>query len=258
LSNQSRNRKIALTVAQSYDCGSVNLRQTMKKTIPLLLLFALTFAGCQGVAFTTAYLLKGTDVKPKYDILLKEEKRVAIVPRSVYSNAYELQNVPQEIARNVNNLLDDNIRHHARMNYRNKKLTVVEQSKVEAWLDSYNNDFDSFAEVGKDKSINADIVIGFDVIGFQIRDPQNAYLVQGKCQVQVKAIDCATGKILASETLTIVDPPSMPISGGPHVEALFRPQFVQVVAQKIAALFHYHDPNKLMRMDADNIEMHRL
>ena len=228
------------------------------KYTTLLLLFTLTLAGCQGVAFTTAYLLKGTDVKPKYEFLLKEEKRVAIVPRAAYSSAYELQNVPQEIARHVNNLLDENIRNHLRVNYRNKKLTVVEQSKIEAWLDNCNNDFDTFTEVGKDKSINADIVIGFDIVGFQIRDPQNAYLVQGKCQVQVQAIECATGRVLASEMLTIVDPPSMPISGGPHVEALFRPQFVQVVAQKIAALFHYHDPHKLQRIDADNIDMHRL
>ena len=227
----------------------------MRKTT-LLLLLVLTFAGCQAVAFTGAYLLKGTDVKPKYDILLKEEKRVAVVPRAAYSNSYELQNVPQEIARYVNILLDENIRNNSRMNQRNKKLTIVEQSKVEAWLDNCNNDFDTFTEVGKDKSINADIVIGFDVVGFQIRDPQNAYLVQGKCQVQVKAIECATGKVLASGMLMIVDPPSMPISGGPHVEAQFRPRFVQVVAQRIAALFHYHDPQKLQRMDADSIGMH--
>jgi len=228
------------------------------KYTTLLLLLALTLAGCQGVAFTTAYLIKGTEAEPKYPILFKEEKRVAIVPRAAYSSAYELQNVPQEVARQVNNLLDENIRNNPRINHRNKKLTVVEQSKIEAWLDNCNNDFDTFTEVGKDKSVNADIVIGFDIVGFQIRDPQNAYLVQGKCQVQVKAIECATGKVLASETLTIVDPPSMPISGGPHVEALFRPQFVQVVAQQIAALFHYHDPQKLQRMDADNIGMHRL
>ena len=224
--------------------------QTMKHTTLLLLLLVLTAVGCQSALVTALVLINGTDVAPKYDILLKGDKRVAVVPRAVYSNAYELQNAPREIARLVSASLDENVR--------NKKLKVVEQSKVEAWLDNCNNDFDSFAEVGKDKSIKADIVIGFDVLLFQIRDPQNAYLIQGKCQVQVKAIECATGKVLTSDTLTIVDPPSMPIHGGPYMESQFRPQFVQVVAQRIAALFHHYDAKKIQRFDADNLEMHRL
>jgi len=222
----------------------------MKKTIPLFLLLAFTAVGCQSALLTALVVMKGTDVEPKYDILLKGDKRIVVVPRSVYSNTYELQNAPREVARHVSNMLDENVR--------NKKLKVVEQSKVEAWLDNCNNDFDSFTEVGRDKSIKADIVIGFDIIGFQIRDPQNASLVQGRCQVEVKAIDSATGKILASETLMIVDPPSMPITGGPRVEPQFRTQFVRVVAEQIAALFCHHDPHKIKRIDADNLEMHRL
>ena len=233
----------------------------MTKRIPLvlLLLFALTLAGCQALLFTGAAIFVGTHTKPDHDILLKGEKRLAIVPRSMYSNAYELQNAPREIARHVNSLLDENIRNNDRPNYRNKKLTIVEQSKVEAWLDNCNNDFESFVEVGRDKSIKADIVIGFDIIGIQVRDPQNPYLVQGKCQVHVKAIEVATGKVLASESLMIVDPPNMPLdaAGRPGLEHQFRAQFVQTIAQQIAALFHYYDKNKLQRIDADNLEMHR-
>ena len=226
-------------------------------TLPFLLL-ALTLVGCQSVLLTGALILKGTDQKPKYDILLKGEKRVAIVPRGIYSNAYELQNAPQGIARNVNDLLEKNIRDNARSNQRNKKLRLVDQSKVEVWLDNCNNDFDSFTEVGRDKSIKADIVIGFDIVSFQIRDPQNPYLAQGKCQVQVQAIDCATGKIEASESLTIFFPPNgpFPISGGASAETHFRQQFMQVVAERIAALFHYYDANKLQRMDSDTLSMH--
>jgi hypothetical protein len=222
----------------------------MKKTILLFLLLTLMLTGCQSALFTLLAITKGTDSPPKYDVLLKGDKRVAVVPRSIYSNAYELQNAPQEIARQVNILLDDNVR--------NKKLKVVEQPKVEAWLDNCNSNFDSFVEVGKDKNIKADIVIGFDILGIQVRDPQNPYLIQGKCKVQVKAIECATGKVLASETLEIVDPPNSPINGGPEVEPAFRVQFMQVIAQQIAALFHHHDPNKLRRIDADNLEMHRV
>ena len=221
----------------------------MKKLIPLLLLLILTLAGCQFL-YTGLVLITGTDRPPKHNILSKGEKRVAVVPRSVYTNSLELQNAPREIARHINRLLDDNVK--------NKKLRVVEQAKVEAWLDHHGNDFDNFLEVGRDRSIQADIVIGFDIIEFRIRDPLNASLLQGHCKVEVRAIDCATGKTLASETLVIIDPPSMPLPSNPQMASQFRPQFISVVAQQIAALFHHHNPHKTQRMDVDNLEMHRI
>ena len=222
----------------------------MKKITPLFLLLALTVIGCQSALFTALWVAQGPYVAPQYDILSRGEIRVAVVPRSVFSNAFELQNAPREIARQVNVLLDDKVR--------NRKLRVVEQSRVEAWLDNVNNHFDHFLEVGRDRSINADIVIGIDIIEFRIRDPQNPSLIQGRCLVQIQAFETATGRMVASETLTIVDPPNMPLHGNPRMEPLFRAQFVQVVAQQIAALFHHHDPSRLRRMDVDNLEMHRL
>jgi hypothetical protein len=230
----------------------------MKKLIPLFLLLLLVTIGCQSALFTAKYLWQGPYVPPKHNILLKGENRVAIVPRAVFSNAFELQNAPREIARQVSRLLEENIHNHEKRQYRNRKLVIVEQSRVETWLDNCYNDFDSFVEAGRDPAINADIVIAIDIIGFQIRDPRNAHLIQGRCQVQVQAIEVATGKILASEMLMIADPPSSQMPGGPHREPQFRTQFVQVVAQQIAALFHHYNPNKVRRIDADNIEMHRL
>ena len=225
----------------------------MKKSICLFSLLALLLTGCQGALLTAIYLVKGNDVPPQHDILLKGEKRVAVVPRSVYSNSFEVQNAPREIAKMVNSLLVANVQEK-----HNKKLRVVEQPKVETWLDHCNNDFDTFAEVGRDKSIKADIVIGFDIIEFRIRDPKNASLIQGHCQVEVRAIDCETGRVLAAETLQIIDPPQMPLPNNPRLEPQFRALFTALVAQKIAALFHHHDPHKLQRMEADNLEMHRI
>ena len=221
----------------------------MKKIIPLLLLLTLTLTGCQ-IMYSALVLIRGTDEAPRYDILLKGEKRVVVVPRSVFSNSFELQSAPREIARQVNSLLDANVR--------NKKLRVVEQSKVETWLDNVGNDFETFIEVGRDKSIQADIVIGFDIVEFRIRDPLNSSLLQGRCVVEVRAIDCATREILARETLTITEPPNMPLPGNPRLEPQFRAQFLEVVAQQIAALFHHHDKHKLQRMDGDSLELHRV
>ena len=228
----------------------------MKKIHLLLLVLVVLFVGCQGALLTGLVLFKGQEAKPKHDILLKGEKRVAVVPRAVYVNAFELQNAPREMARQVSVLLNDNIRHAYRLNHKNTKLEVVDQSKIDAWLDQCHNDFDTFTEVGRDKSIKADIVIGIDIVGFQVRDPRNASLLQGRCEVQIQAIDCATGQILAKDTLVIVDPPNMPIPNNPGQEPQFRRKFIQVVSKRIAALFHYHDAHKMQRMDSDNLENH--
>jgi hypothetical protein len=83
-------------------------------------------------------------------------------------------------------------------------------------------------------------------------------LVQGKCQVNVKVVDCSNGEVLVSEDVMIIDPPNLPLSGGPGMEAAFRPRFIQVVAEQIAILFHHHDPHKSKRIDADNLDMHQL
>ena|GEM_PF-1772646 len=233
----------------------------MKKssTLLLLLLLVLTLTGCQAALLTGSLVLVGREVRPKHDILLKGEKRVAIVPRAFSSNAFELQNAPQEIARQVNHLLEENIRKPVRVNHRNKKLIIVEQSRVEKWLDNCNNNFDSFVEVGKDRSINADIVVGITVVGFQIRDPRDPYLVQGRCHVQVEVLEVESGKVLVSEPLMLVYPPSTPIHAtNPAMEPNLRREFVGVIARHIAALFHYHIPHDVQQIDADSINLHRL
>jgi len=175
------------------------------------------FAGCQHPPVSMVlseiwmhHRSRFTAPPPKYDILLKGEIRIAVVPRSTCSNASELQDASREIARHVNSLLVKNVR--------NKRLRVIEQSKVEEWLDN-NNDFDNFLEVGRDEAIKADIVIGFDIVGLQ----------DGKCHVQITAIDVWTGKRLASESLT------------PDT-SLAEKFFFIAVARQIAVLFHHDYP----------------
>ena len=223
----------------------------MRKSIPLLLLIPLilTLTGCPWAILTPIALLKGRDEEPKYNILRRGDIRVVVVPRSAAFNASELQNAPNEIARHVNHLLATKSK--------NKKLRVVEQQRVEMWLDDVNNNFDSFLEVGRD--VNADIVIGFTIVGFQIKDPRNPYLIQGRCMVHVEAFEVATGKLVASETFTVVDPPSMPHHAtNPNVERVFRQDFTLVIARHIAALFHPHVPHEIQRINADSINLHRL
>ena len=218
----------------------------------IIALLCLSFAGCQSGLFTILYFLKGNEVKPKHEILLKGEKRVAVVCKCFATNYSDIQNAPREIARQVSGLLDQNVH--------NKKLKVVDSGKIDQWLDDCNNDFESFVDVGKVKGIDADIVIGIEIYGFQLRDPKSHYLLQGKCEAVVRAYDCKTGEsLMPPERLTVVDPPNTPISAGSAgIELAFRPQFITVVAQQIAVLFHHHNPNTSRRMDADNMKMHTM
>ena len=217
--------------------------------VSLLLLLTLFCGGCKLLA-PIIIIIRGTDVAPEYDILLSGEIRVAVASRSMVANQFDGQTAARGIARELSSLLAENVK--------NKRLKVVESERIDDWLDNVNNDFESFLNIGQDKSINADIVIGLELEGFQVRDPNSPHLIQGKCRVRVKAWNCKTGKLEVTEVLEVVDPPNMPIAGGISTEGAFRPQFIRVVAQQIGILFYHHDPHKAKRIDADNLHMYRI
>lgn len=192
-------------------------------------------------------MVKGTDEPPKFDILLHDPVKVVVVCQSLAKDQYRNETVPREIARQVTDLLDRNIK--------NKKMTLVPCDTVEGWLDDCGNRFDSFQEVGKAKGIEADIVIGIEIMEFRITEPQSPMLFRGNTFLMVKAVDCKTGKVLCKEQMRVVDPPNMPVAAGPVGEHAFRANFVTVVSERIACLFHPYDKNKINRMDAHSIDM---
>lgn len=204
--------------------------------------------GCTGLLTTAAIMIKGTDTEPKYDILLKDPVKVAVVCYSVSPDQYRNETVPREIAREVTDLLD--------LNIRNKRLTLVEPSKIEKWLDESDNQLGSLEEIGKAKGIEADIVIGVELQDFRIHEPQSHLMFKGQAHLQVRAIDCKIGKTVAKETLRVIDPPNTPIPAGRVTDNVFRAQFVKVVSQQVACLFHPYDAKKLNRMDCDSLYMY--
>jgi hypothetical protein len=208
----------------------------------------LVSAGCTGLMTTAAVMIKGTDTEPKFDFLLKDAHKVAVVCRSVAPDQYQNETVPREIAREVTDLLD--------LNIKNKKLSFVDPAKIEKWLDEADNTFTNFDEIGKAKGIDADIVIGIELQDFRIHEPQSHLMFKGQAYLQVRAIDCKTGKVLAKDTLQITDPPNTPIPPGRVTDSVFRAQFVKVVSQQIAILFHPYDVNKMKRIDADSLHMY--
>jgi hypothetical protein len=213
-------------------------------------MFAVIFSGCQSVLLTAIVLIKGTDVPPECEILTKakSETRVVVVCYSIAASQYDVMNAPRIISKQVSKLIENNCA--------NRQIRVVDPIKVDTWMDNCNNDFDDILKIANDPSINADIVIGIEIIDFQTCDKKSHFQIQGRCSMRITAKDCKTGEVLYSQNLTVVDPPDVPIQGGgAGAEAVFRPKFIKTVSEQIAYKFNPHDQHKARRMQADSLDM---
>ena len=192
-------------------------------------------------------MFKGTDVDPPCTILLKGDKKVAVVCRSMAADQLATQNVPRDLARQIGDMIHERVR--------NKKLKVIEATKVDAWLDNCDNVFSDFLEIGRDPSISADYVIGIDLVGFRLRDPHSPHLLQGKARLQVRVFDCKTGEVVANNPVEVTYPPNVPTPTGPGLEQPFRAHFLRTISEQVAILFVPHDPHKTRPMDANTLEL---
>jgi len=217
-----------------------------------LLLIAVAFvlvscASCQSGLFTLAYLIKGQNVDPEYKILLKGNKRVVVVCRSLAANQFQGETVPRDLTRKVSQNLRENLKK------KNKKLEVVDYRKVEKWLDDSSQVFEEFTEIGA--ALKADIVIGIELQSFQVQE--NPSTMQGKARLTVKTYDMETGDLIAQKMMTIVDPPHVPISISDRSSLpQFQLHFVDLISRQVAALYHPHDPKKIYRIDSDSLGFH--
>ena len=84
---------------------------------------------------TALWLVKGADTPAEFDGL--RDKRVVVVCRPVSSSLYAHPGVAKDISRQVSRLLAANVR----------KIEVVDQRKVDEWIDS--NNWDEYSEIGK-------------------------------------------------------------------------------------------------------------
>ncbi|MGL6226771.1 MAG: hypothetical protein ACRC10_09120 [Thermoguttaceae bacterium] len=211
-----------------------------------LIALLISTAGCQAGLFTLAYLWKGRDVDPEYDILKKGEIKVAVVCRTSAMDQYQNETVPRDITRQVAKLIKQNVK--------NKKLTVIDYRKVEQYLDDCSHNFEDFDEVGD--ALKADVVIGIELQNFYLQDSPN--LLQGRAGWMVKTFDMRKQDLYAQKVMSVVYPPNVPLPVRDNTSVpAFRMKFVDVISKQIAALYHPHDPNRIYGlMDADLLEMH--
>ncbi|MCL2305203.1 MAG: hypothetical protein FWC43_07660 [Planctomycetaceae bacterium] len=202
---------------------------------------------CQSVLFTAAYLIKGQNVDPKYNFLLKGKKRVVVVCRSLMMNQFQSETVPRDLTRKVSQNLAEKLKK------KNKKLEVVDYRKVEKWLDDSSHVFEEFTEIGA--AFKADIVIGIELQSFQIQE--NPSTMQGKARWTVKTYDMNRDELIAEDMMRLVDPPEVPISISDRSSLpQFQLRFVDLISRQIAALYHPYNPSDITRIDADSIGLH--
>jgi hypothetical protein len=184
-------------------------------------LFA-SLGGCGPVA-TIAWLIHGPEMVPaEFDGL--KGKRVAVVcldANSLGGPGGEADTV----AKAVGILLGKNV----------ADVKMVRPTEVADWLDSHGDDLTDYRDVGR--GVKADMVVGIDLLAFNLHEGQT--LLKGRAKVGVKVYDMKKGGELVYESAP--KEVNWPENGARHVtenEANFRTIFVGVLAERIARDFY--------------------
>lgn len=192
----------------------------------------LAAAGCMGPVLTAMYLAGGADTPADFKGLQK--KTVAVVCRPMVQLKYRNMSASKQISREVSKLLQQRAR-----------ATVIDHDKVAEWLD--NNNSEEYLEVGR--ALGADMVLGIDLLDFDIYQGQTLY--QGKAAYALKVYDCATGELVYEKMPDpAVWPPNAGIPTSEKQESQFRRKFVAVLADEIGRHFFSHDARMHFAGDA--------
>src|SRR5262245_19023151 len=179
--------------------------------------------GCGPIA-TIAWLIHGPEMIPAEFEGLKG-KRVAVVcldANSLSGPGGEADSVSKAVAM----LLAKNV----------PDIHVVRQNEVADWLDSHGDDLTDYRDVGR--GVKADMVVGIDLLGFNLHEGQT--LLKGRAKVGVKVYDMKKkgGELVYESAPKEI---AWPENGVRHVtenEANFRTVFVGMLAERIARDFY--------------------
>lgn len=194
-------------------------RTTRRWLLPMVLSsFCLALGGCGPVA-TLAWLINGPEMIPaEFDGL--KGKRVAVVcldSNSLGSPGGEADTV----AKAVGILLGKNV----------QDIKMVRQTEVADWLDSHGDDLTDYRDVGR--GVKADMVVGIDLLAFNLHEGQT--LLKGRSKVGVKVYDMKKGGELVYEAAP--KEITWPENGARHVtenEANFRTVYIGMLSERIA------------------------
>jgi hypothetical protein len=181
-----------------------------------------TTTGCGPIA-TIAWLIHGPEMVPAEFEGLKG-KRVAVVcldANSLSGPGGEADTVAKAVAMTLGKSVAD--------------IRVVRQTEVADWLDTHGDDVTDYRDVGR--GVKADMVVGIDLLAFNLHEGQT--LLKGRSKVGVKVYDMQKGGELVYEAAP--KEIAWPEQGARHVtenEANFRTIFIGVLAERIARDFY--------------------
>jgi len=184
--------------------------------------------GCANVFSGIRYFFEGAQVEGPHNEMLKE-KRVAVVCRSVSSEAFVNPDIPQRAARILSQQLGVKV----------EDIEIVNQRTVNDWVD--NNMYSDFLEVGR--AVDADYVLGVDIENFTIHASSSTTLYQGQAGVHYEVIDCTTGETLVSDAIPqVVYPKSAPMQASEMNSYQFGEQFLGVLCFQLGKNFYPYNP----------------
>jgi hypothetical protein len=178
--------------------------------------------GCGPIA-TIAWLIHGPEMVPaQFEGL--QGKRVAVVcldGNSLSGPGGEADAVAKAVAMTLGKHVPD--------------VKIVRQNEVADWLDTHGDDVTDYRDVGR--GVKADMVVGIDLLAFNLHEGQT--LLKGRAKVGVKVYDMTKGGELVYESAP--KEISWPENGARHVtenEANFRTVFIYTLAERIARDFY--------------------
>jgi hypothetical protein len=207
----------------------------------ILLPFMLASAGCVGLTAQLLYVIKGDPQIPANYTGL-EDKKVAVVCVANNSSNYDPYSASTQLAYNVTSLLSKKV----------KNIKVVQPQKVNNWIDSNSWNQIDFREIGK--GVQADMVVGIDLIGFRLHEGSTLY--QGKATARVRVFDMKKqGEIVYK---CEIDDFTFPANGGKHItdtnDRQFQARFVLELANHIGRHFYPHAVKEDFAYDATILE----
>jgi len=133
-----------------------------------------------------------------------------------------------------------------------KKIDVVSQQKIAAWMDQHDMEYIDHAEIGR--AVQADMVVAIDVEALRLQDSQTLY--KGRADYRLEVIDVKdNGRVVfAPFTPPVIYPR---ISGLPTTSVAkeqFRQKFVEIIADDVARHFYAHDLNQQVAIDPPDLD----
>lgn len=203
----------------------MHARPAFAASLPLVVAAAcaISLGGCSTLG-TIAYLVQPNDVPADYDGL--RGKHVAVVCKPIVELEFSDAGSGRELAAVVGSLLEQNVR----------KTRVISQQEVARWTDE--NDWVDYPTLGK--ALDADMVVGIDLEQFRMHEGSTLY--RGRAAAHVRVFDVKKKTVVFERRIDdFAYPGDSAVPAADRSETQFRAMFLQMLARRVARLFHPHD-----------------